>query len=447
MSTESYVCGKNVFGLNSVPSNTCYFNSVLQLLLNNISTPSFKKIDMPFIDYLSTLLRYIKKSKNFKFNHTAIEFKKFVMQNSEYFQINVQHDAQELLVFLMSQIMFEIETTRNPSEHVFYSLFHTSFINRYAEITNNEMICVPLKKHLSSSLKMFFYQNFSLEEKEEMMRNRRWRSSFEEQSKWFNNIPRRLIISLNRYRYNKSLKKVVKLLDPCIIDTYIEIGDFLKYDIKETNENDYLYRIEGCIVHYGHTANSGHYTYYIRKTSKIWIVINDASCHEIEMTDERFEKLCELAYIFKYSKCKLTDKNKTIISKIHLKNRLYDDEKLRLSDLSIFNETELEEIQKSCCLIDAKKSYKLIKSYKSKSKLELESEESESKLEKTESESEESEESELKSKTQKLLIDTTKSYKPKKKSKLEESETESEETESEETESEESETETLELDM
>lgn len=117
-------------------------------------------------------------------------------------------------------------------------------------------------------------------------------------------LPPNLIITLNRFAFDKDKKEKTKIFDPVTIYDHLDLNNILGEKIKVDNAK---YLLCAIVVHVGVTTETGHYYTVIRDTvdDKLWIVMNDSLAHSLGKIDlsevfKPFENDCP--YILFYQK-------------------------------------------------------------------------------------------------------------------------------------------------
>jgi ubiquitin C-terminal hydrolase len=237
--------------------NNCFLNSIVQLLasseelVNCMKKENYIKLfksylENEIIDPMNFLLYY-------RTIHKDIQFGRF-------------QDAHESLTMILDDIEDKKEFSINLKKKVYNK------INPVSETECSEnILSLHIKESIQESLDSFFETSEEVENLE----------YYSPRIEIFpNSNPEFLFLSLNRFDNN--LSKISTEIKPNII---------LKY-------NDYMYAIQGFVIHYGSNKDSGHYVSVIFKEN--FYLFNDENI-EIISNSKAFQ-LMKIAYIYLYKK-------------------------------------------------------------------------------------------------------------------------------------------------
>ena len=273
-------------GLNNT-GNTCYLNSGLQMLIQNVD---FLKIILENHDKsenLKTMSNFIKEYYiSSDYSITPDKIKEMVSKNNNIFYSHEQQDAGEFIIYLMDIL----NTDLNKNLNILFDITTETIIKC--------KLRVCLKKSISKYKSPFLilpikdecltldncYQEFKIHEKLEddnmyfceNCKEKRIASKYSNVIEWSNN----LIILLKRFENNKGrLSKNNK---------NIEIPINWKHN----------FTIKGAIIHSG-GINGGHYIYISRNLKDdSWSMCDDSSISSIPK--ERVQNYLNRAYILNY---------------------------------------------------------------------------------------------------------------------------------------------------
>ena len=265
-------------GINNV-GNTCFMNSILQLLL---SCDDFKKIIKKYSkssSEINIVSDFIKEYENDSKSIRPIELKKMISQNINLFDNYNQHDAFEFLVlfldFLNSKCNNEFNNIFNIKTNINIKCKVISCFNESIHSEKDIYLMLPILNTLDESYREYksterIDRDLIYCEKCRMKTVSRKMIKIEE---WPNN----LIIVLKRF-YN-NLRKNTK-------------------DIEIPFKWRHNYKLYGGVIHSG-SSSGGHY-YYYRLIDNDWYVLNDSG-YRIINTNELIN-LKKQSYILYFKK-------------------------------------------------------------------------------------------------------------------------------------------------
>jgi ubiquitin C-terminal hydrolase len=258
--------------------NTCYMNSVLQLLvnckefiiiINKYSNNSKINIIYNFIN------EYLK-------NYTSIKPKKLkncIENNIDFFNNYSQHDSFEFLVLFLDFINSECNNELNSIFNINCNInIKCKIINCYNESIHNEdniYLMLPLKLSLDESYRE--YKSTVRIDKDLIYCEKCKRKTVSRKMILVNNWPTNIIIVFKRF-YNNSQKN----------NNNIDIPINWRHG----------YKLTGGIVHIG-SSFGGHYVYFGKKNNKYYL-FNDSNVSELDLPN--LNKLLKKSYILHYCK-------------------------------------------------------------------------------------------------------------------------------------------------
>jgi ubiquitin C-terminal hydrolase len=332
--------------------NTCYLNSVLQLLFNinelkeyfiskkfleelnvNIKKNNFKnkniKNNVHFIQNLYSLMNDY--NNNNQKTLTPQKLLKSIQNINSDFEGFNQHDSQEILLIIMDIIheilnyevdvnyqgnpqnetdliviesIKELSNILNSKYSIVNDLFYGMFYNVYKSVENDSMNKIISKKYEHfNNLTLEFSGNNLVENLDLFFKNENLDSGLfdDKTNKKYKvcksvkivNSPKYLFITLKKY--NNALKK-----NNHYYSFPIKNLDFSKYCLGYDNYKC-LYNLIGIICHNG-TMNFGHY-YSIIKNNNKWFLMNDDEISEFDIETNK-NRIFTNAYILLYKKKK-----------------------------------------------------------------------------------------------------------------------------------------------
>lgn len=248
--------------------NTCYFNSVLQLLSSSkhlYTTIKNCNSETPLSDYLKNLiiLKWLDKLKE-GLLHNPLSFHQTIAKKEKNgrFRIGVQEDAPELICHLLDLLEGENKDITQVFEIEINSLLNCIKCkkNERSNLEKLNILSIPKTEDIISSIKHFF-ENEIVECKCD---NIECNSNEFNKINNFNKIPSSLILSISRFFFDKKTKKRMKINDEFEFLSNITI-------------NDKLFILRGFINHYGDTLDNGHYK-FIGLVDNNFYEYDDSSC-------------------------------------------------------------------------------------------------------------------------------------------------------------------------
>ena len=253
--------------------NTCYMNSVLQLLFNSDGFKNtIKKSKSSKIKVLYNLFEQSKTKCV-----AEIEFKKIIGEYYNIFKNNYQHDSFEFLIYLFELVnnecnnrlknIFEIKTNVNIKCKM------RSCLNERDHKEYNYYLILPLTNDLSESYRQYktiikFTDNNKIE-----------------CDKCNNKTPSRKLISTEQWP-----NEIIIILKR--FDNYRKLNNDIFIPINWRHN----YRLIGGIIHIG-SLDNGHYIYFGYRNNK-WYLYNDSKVSIIN----NLEALLKQSYILHYVK-------------------------------------------------------------------------------------------------------------------------------------------------
>lgn len=258
--------------------NTCYMNSVLQLLLN---CSSFNNIVKKYSgkDITNKLSNFI---DEYNISNSSVKpknLKKCIEENIDFFNNYSQHDSFEFLVLFLDLINSncndEISKIFNIKTNINIKCKIISCSNESIHNENNMYLMLPLKSTLDDSYRE--YKSTVRIDKDLIYCEKCQKKTVSRKMILIEEWPNDIIIILKRF-HNNSQKN--------------------NNDINIPIKWRHNYELIGGIVHMG-SSFGGHYIYFGKKNSKFYL-FNDSSVSELD--SKNLDKLLKKSYILHYRK-------------------------------------------------------------------------------------------------------------------------------------------------
>jgi ubiquitin C-terminal hydrolase len=275
-------------GFNNI-GNTCYLNSGLQMLIQNMDFCKMILENRDKSENLEKMANFIKEYYTTTSHAiTPDKIKEIVGKQNKIFRGNAQQDAGEFIIYLMDILDTDLKKGLNPLFDITTETTIKCKIRKCLRTSvtthKNPFLILPIKDECSTLDDC--YREFKVHEKlegDEMYycencKEKRIASRRLNVIEWSNN----LIIWLKRFENNRGrLSKNNK---------EIEIPIDWRHD----------FTIKGAVIH-GGGINGGHYVYMSRNLSDdTWSMCDDSSVRTIPK--EHVQTLLNRAYIFNYVK-------------------------------------------------------------------------------------------------------------------------------------------------
>jgi ubiquitin C-terminal hydrolase len=271
-------------GLNNF-GNTCYFNSVLQCILQVPQLSNYMMVRNFESEFLKEYKTFTKKFWLDKENTVEDHSKILKLFRNEYkqFDNHDQHDCQETFIYLIE--MFEKEIKDLIKEIFYFDLVQetvcksekstkneTTNILMLSPEKNDQDLTEILKRSQSWNVLDNFIDKSGIQHHVATTRTLFWKP------------PRILTISINMYtgKYRTTLPEVLDLND------YIHPN-------SEHKEKENKYHLFGMCSHMG-SLRGGHYISYTKHKDK-WCLKDDTNCKVVEKPN-----LCQCFYIVFYKR-------------------------------------------------------------------------------------------------------------------------------------------------
>jgi ubiquitin C-terminal hydrolase len=274
-------------GLQNI-GNTCYLNSVIQLLLQcdeYIDYISDLNIGSDKINLFRDFIEEYSRSNN---SISPNKIKKLI-SSCEFFSGFDQHDAHEFLIYFIDIINEEIKSKGIKNNIFFNHGYFTKIINTeqpeekiikfYETILN-----LPSSESLHDSYTKFCETELIENWESEKYKNRVVAKKFNIIFKW----PKYLFIMFKIY--NNSSRKINNGIN--IPFTWTIKNNYQDYSITE------VYEFSGAVIHFG-SLSGGHYISIIRKNNKFYLC-NDSNINEVE--ESKAHELIRKAYLILFIK-------------------------------------------------------------------------------------------------------------------------------------------------
>jgi ubiquitin C-terminal hydrolase len=237
--------------------NTCFLNSVIELLLtmDDVRGKILESFPAFTQEYHSHLKFY-----------NPVPFVRYYLSINKDYRLGQLGDAQECLTYFLSDFCEKISNDYNFVIHLQQTCIYSKNPHEksVSESTVN-ILDVSFNTDILSSIQQYFEE-----------RN----SEFIKQQKIYQ-YPKYLIVALKRF-YNN----LHKIDDPSTVQLHIKI-DAINYNLL------------GFIVHSGKDLDTGHYFFCVKEELS-WIIIDDDRTYIIESS--QVPKYASYGYIFLYEK-------------------------------------------------------------------------------------------------------------------------------------------------
>ena len=266
--------------------NTCYFNSIIQCLLQ---VPQLSNYIMSKRDFVSLFLKeyqlfarsfWLDKNNMIEDHSKIIEL--FIEQYPQFNNAD-QHDCQETFIFLLD--IFEKEI-KDFIDEVFYfdSIQETVCKSENSKKIEKTNITMLFPEKQEQCLLDLIKKNQEWDVLEGFVDSKDHRHHVATTRTLFNTSPRILVFSIKMYtrKYKTSLPET------------FDLNNFIHPDskCKKLKNNYYLF---GACSHKG-SLNGGHYISYTRHKGD-WYIKDDTRCKKIEKVN-----LCDYFYIIFYKR-------------------------------------------------------------------------------------------------------------------------------------------------
>lgn len=259
--------------------NTCYMNSVLQLLINCNSFIKTIKKNSNNDNNIKIFYEFIEDYFTKKTSVKPLKLKKVIENNIDFFNNYSQHDSFEFIVlfldFLNSKCNNEISNIFNIKTNINIKCKIINCNNESVHDEDNMYLMLPLKSNLDDSYRE--YKSTIRIDKDLIYCEKCKKKTISRKILSVINWPDNIIIVLKRF-YNNSQKN----------NSDIDIPINWRHE----------YKLVGGIVHIGNSFG-GHYIYYGNKNNKYYL-FNDTGFSE--MNNNELNKLVKKSYILHYSK-------------------------------------------------------------------------------------------------------------------------------------------------
>lgn len=258
--------------------NTCYMNSVLQLLINcNEFNNVIKKNNQN--EHIKILYKFIKTYHQENIPVKPTNLKRYIENNIDFFNNYAQHDCFEFLIlfldFINTHCNNEISNIFNIKTNVNIKCKMLKCCNESIHIEDNMYLMLPLKSNLNDSYRE--YKSTVRIDKDLIFCEKCNIKTITRKMQSIVHWPTNIIIVLKRF-YNNSQKN--------------------NNDISIPINWRHGYKLIGGIVHIG-SSFGGHYVYFGIKKDKYYL-FDDSGVEEL--STNKLNKLLKKSYILHYSK-------------------------------------------------------------------------------------------------------------------------------------------------
>lgn len=293
----------NTHGLHNL-GNTCFFNSVLQLLIkctvfnkfilyNDVGDEFTYKYRNFIISYMNS---YNDENKLKTLPTTPTSIVKYVTQKLNRHNYE-QEDADQYLNWILDTIIDEIKS-KNHNKKI------NKFVNGLFNIYIDKSICCPNCEYCSMSNEIMpkLYLSFGPQQDKQQDKQ------FTFKSLLFNYLNEKLDIE-NKYKCDKcgllfeaTIKKNIKLLPKYLLISLKRFNNRMQKLNQKVlmpysfTHKEKKYKLRSFIYHSG-TTNGGHYVAYVNDKTD-WLLVNDS--HISVVDNEEINEKIKLGYIYLY---------------------------------------------------------------------------------------------------------------------------------------------------
>ena len=284
---------------NPPRKNLCFSNAVTTVLMN---IPGLKDIlrdentekhnDNEILIEMKRLfkLKNLSRSSTQTLRRTVQEVCLTNGQVMRMFNNNNQHDAAEFLNSVLEHLSRNDQDDISINEQLFGGLSQKTMFCSNSSCNMSEQLQVEILGEIipvefsGYTIESCLGQFFNTEEIERKCKHCGCQRSAQATS--FIREPKTLIIQLNRFRFSQDENRVVKIHEPLIFPTEIQLPSGSSYKILST------------INHIGELADSGHYTCLLMdKATGTYSLINDSSViPSVTITEELSQQVYLLVY-------------------------------------------------------------------------------------------------------------------------------------------------------
>lgn len=276
-------------GLQNI-GNTCYMNSVIQLLMMCTSFINVLKQLNSNSDIVNEFKIFITKYEQATSPIPPFEVKKIISRH-KMFEGFDQHDAHEFLIYIIDMLDEELkaEGYSSISEAIFNHKYYTKIINQ--EFKEEKLIkfhetilSLPLSKSMNESYAMF--------------------CEFEDIEGWESEINKQKVLAKKHnivYKWPKHLFILFKKYN----NNSMKIESQIDIPMVWTIENQYngkiqtdVYNFCGSVIHFGNMFG-GHYISVVHKNENFYLC-NDGNISQID--ESQGLQLIKRSYLLLYSK-------------------------------------------------------------------------------------------------------------------------------------------------
>lgn len=251
--------------------NTCYMNSVLQCLKNTIPLSEYFIVRQLCCDnnLVNTYIELVQECWSIsKGIIRPLKFKFALGKSNELFRGSSQHDAQELLVYLLDTIHESIKINNK-------SIVSDLFYGKY-----KQTICCPNCENKSITYQPFIDMQLELvgDTLDDCLNKFTEKEILDNDNKWTCNKCKENVQAIKKMDIDVKPNYLIVSLKR--FDKHRKLNKFIDVPLNNFNVDGTKYKLYATINHFG-GKNGGHYTSCIKRVNGNWYNANDSNYQQI----------------------------------------------------------------------------------------------------------------------------------------------------------------------